>query len=137
MLVEDNAGFRESLRKILSYRYPIMQLIEAKDGKEAITETDRHSPDLVFMDIQLPDKSGLELTSQIKSRYPDTIVVVLSNFDVPEYQEAAYRSGASYFISKDACMGEFLSLIERIMTNEMKSRCSSSKGERQDVRRSQ
>jgi len=124
ILVEDNAGFRESLKRILSYRYPIMQLIEAKDGKEAISKTDCYPPDLVFMDIHLPDKNGLELTHEIKSRYPDAIIVVLSNFDFPEYQDAAYRSGASYFVSKDASMGDFLALIERIMANGVKSRSS-------------
>jgi DNA-binding NarL/FixJ family response regulator len=114
-----------------------MQLIEAKDGKEATTETAQNPPDLVFMDIHLPDKNGLELTQQIKSRYPEAVVVVLSNSDVPEYQEAAYRSGASYFVSKDASMGDFLSLIERIMTTEMKSRSSSPQDEVQAVRRAQ
>ncbi len=121
MLVEDNEAFRDSLKTILSYRYPLMQLIEAGDGKEALRKIDISPPDLVFMDIHLPDENGLELTQMLKTRHPNVVVVILSNYDIQEYRETAYRNGADYFVSKDSSMGDFLSLIEWIIGNGLKS----------------
>ena len=115
ILVEDDYGFRQSLKKILSSRYPFMRVVEAEDGKEAIWKIDLSPPDLIFMDIRLPGNNGLELTHAIKTRYPGMVVIILSNFDLSEYRETAYRNGADYFISKDAPMGDFLSLVERII----------------------
>ncbi len=118
ILVEDDYGFRQSLKKILSSRYPFMQVVEAEDGKEALRKIDLFHPDLIFMDIRLPGNNGLDLTHTIKTRYPCMVVIILSNFDLSEYRETAYRNGADYFISKDAPMGEFLSVVERIIKTE-------------------
>ncbi len=123
ILVEDDYGFRQSLKKILSSRYPFMHVVEAEDGKEAIRKIDLSPPDLIFMDIRLPGNNGLELTHAIKTRYPGMIVIILSNFDLSEYRETAYRNGADYFISKDAPMGEFLSVVEQVIKAGAKSRC--------------
>jgi DNA-binding NarL/FixJ family response regulator len=122
ILVEDDTEFRQCVKKILSSRYPSIQLIEAGDGKEAMSKIDLLPPDMIFMDIQLPDKNGLELTRMIKARHPNTIIVILSNHDLTEYRETAYRNGANYYISKDSPLGDFFSLIERIMENQVNSR---------------
>ncbi len=122
ILVEDDYGFRQSLKKILTCRYPFMQVAEAEDGKEAIQKIDLLPPDLIFMDIRLPGDNGLILTHAIKARYPSMVVIILSNFDLSEYRETAYRNGADYFISKDAPMGEFLSLVEQIIITRDRSR---------------
>ena len=119
ILVEDDIEFRQCVKKILSSRYPSIQLIEAGDGKEAMSKIDLLPPDMIFMDIQLPDQNGLELTRMIKARHPNAIIVILSNHDLTEYRETAYRNGANYYISKDSPLGEFLSLIERILENQV------------------
>jgi DNA-binding NarL/FixJ family response regulator len=119
ILVEDDTEFRQCVKKILSSRYPSIQLMEAGDGKEAMSKIDLLPPDMILMDIQLPDKNGLELTRMIKARHPNAIIVILSNHDLTEYRESAYRNGANYYISKDSPVGEFLSLIERIMKNQV------------------
>ena len=119
LLVEDDTEFRQCVKKILSSRYPSIQLIEARDGKEAMSKVDLLPPDIIFMDIQLPDKNGLELTRMIKASHPNAIIVILSSYDLTEYREAAYRNGANYYISKDSPMGELYSLVERIMGNQV------------------
>ena len=119
ILVEDNKGFRNCVKTILSTRYPSIQLTEAGDGTEAMSKIDLLPPDLILMDIRLPDKNGLELTRMIKARYPNAIIVILSNHDLTEYREAAYLNGASYYISKDSPVGDFFSLIERIIGNQI------------------
>jgi DNA-binding NarL/FixJ family response regulator len=122
ILVEDDTEFRQCVKKILSSRYPSIQLIEAGDGKEAMSKIDLLPPDMIFMDIQLPDKNGLELTRMIRARHPNAIIVILSNHDFTEYRETAYRNGANYYISKDSPLGDFFSLVERIMENQVNSK---------------
>ncbi len=119
ILVEDNDDFRQCVKKILSSRYPSMQLIEAGDGTEALSKIDLLSPDLILMDIRLPGENGLELTRMIKARHPNVIVVILSNHDLTEYRETAYQNGASYYLSKDSPIGDFFSLIECILRSRV------------------
>jgi len=121
IVVEDNYEFRESFKKILSHRYPFIEVAEAENAEEAMRGIDLSPPDLIFMDIHLPGKSGLQLTQEIKARYPNTVIIVLSNNDLTEYRESAYRSGADYFVAKDSSLGDFFSLIEWITQNGIKS----------------
>ena len=121
ILVEDNHAFRESLKKVLSSRYRSFHLTEAENGEEVMTSIHRWPPDIVFMDIHLPGKNGLELTQEIKTLYPNTIVVILSNSDTTEYRESAYQKGANYFIPKDSSIGDFFALVDRITQNLAKS----------------
>ncbi len=119
ILVEDDNGFRQCVKNILSSRYPSMQLMEAGDGMEALSKIALLPPDLIFMDIRLPGKDGLELTRMIKAHHPNTIIVILSNHNLPEYRETAYRNGASYYVSKDSPVSDFFSLIECVIGNQI------------------
>ena len=119
ILVEDDNVFRRCLKNILSSRYPSLQLMEAGDGMEAMSKIELLSPDLIFLDIQLPGINGLELTRMIKARNPNAIIVILSNYELTEYREMAYRNGANYFVSKDSPVGDLFSLVERIIGNRV------------------
>jgi len=100
MLVEDNVIFRESLRDSLELRFPSIEIIEAGNGKEALEKVGSLSPNLIIMDIRLPEENGLELTEKIKKLHPQIMIVILTNYDIPEYREAAAKSKADYFFSK-------------------------------------
>jgi len=102
MLVEDNILFRESLRDSLRLRFPSIEIAEAGNGAEALEKIDSLSPNLIFMDIQLPGQNGLELTEKIKKLHPDIVIIIITNYDIPEYREAAARFKADYFFSKDS-----------------------------------
>ena len=100
MLVEDNSSFRQLVKNGLKDQFPSMDIIEAGDGVEAFQKIDSHPPNLIFMDIQLPGESGLELTRKIKADHPEIIVIILTSHDLPEYREAATRNKADYFFAK-------------------------------------
>jgi len=115
LIVEDNLHFRGILRSMLSERFPDMAISEAADGMEALMEVEDCSPDLVFMDIELPGENGLIITRKIKNAHPEVVVAVLTQYDLPEYEEAAFSSGASYFLPKDSTAADdILSLVESI-----------------------
>ncbi len=100
LIVEDNALFRQTLKKILIQKFPSITVAEACDGREAFMEINAEIPELIFMDIRLPGANGIQLTREIQATYPETAVVVVSNCDTVEYQEAALEAGAKAFVSK-------------------------------------
>jgi len=118
MLVEDSLSFRQLVRDNLQSRFPSMDIIEAKDGTEALQKIDSHPPNLIFMDIRLPGENGLELTRKIKTGHPDIIIIILTSNDSLEYQEAATRNRANYFLSKDSTGSREISMLVRAILSE-------------------
>jgi DNA-binding NarL/FixJ family response regulator len=116
LIVEDHAEFRKAMRSLLSSSLPSVRIEEAAEGEEALRKVKQFRPNLIFMDIELPGKSGLVITKEAKELHPEIVVVILSNYDSPEYREAAHRRGADYFLSKEATgAGDILALIESIV----------------------
>jgi len=100
LLVDDNGPFRQTLKGTLQVSFPMIAIDEAADGDEALQKVDAFLPDLIFMDIGLPGENGLELTKKIKATHPYIIILILTSYDMPEYREAAFQSGADRFLCK-------------------------------------
>ena len=116
LIVEDNANFRQAIKEILISKFPFMSIEQAADGKEALLKLANQQTDLIFMDIELPGKSGLVLTKNIKKVYPHAIIIILTHHDLPEYRDAAYKNGAQYFLSKESTKAdEIVALVESIL----------------------
>lgn len=119
LIVEDNTIFRQSLNEVLSLRFPSMAIAEAADSKDAMEKIDSFKPDLVFMDVKLPDGNGLSLTKIIKADHSGTIVIVITAYDIPEYRQAALQAGASYFIPKGSLSAEEIqTVVETILNSQ-------------------
>ncbi|MBP1699847.1 MAG: response regulator receiver protein [Deltaproteobacteria bacterium] len=117
LIVEDSISFRQLLKEALLSRFPMMEVLEAGDGAEALKRVKAFSPDLAIIDIQLPRENGLDLTKILKAEYPNLKVIVLTIHDAPEYREAAYQSQANYFISKgSSTKEEILVLIQSALS---------------------
>ena len=114
LIVEDSQIYRTSLHNMLRERYPNMDVVESPNGEDALRVISDMIPDLIFMDISLPGKNGLEITKKIKSMHSEIIVIILTNNDLPEYQEAAYQNGANHFLSKSCSADDILSLVENV-----------------------
>ena len=115
LIVEDNAFFLQFLKETLHSRFPSVDILEAANGEEALQKIRIFPPDIIFMDLRLPGENGLELTKKIKAQYPNIIVVILTNYDLPEYREAAYQCRANHFLLKDS----FLEMINSFLPNRM------------------
>jgi DNA-binding NarL/FixJ family response regulator len=100
LIVEDNKGFREHVCQMLRDRFSTVVISEASTCLEALNSMNQHLHNLIFMDINLPDGTGLELTKTITTHFSQSVVAMLSVNDIPEYREASYSSGASHFFSK-------------------------------------
>lgn len=116
LIIDDNASFRESFRDLLTRHFPAMHIEEAPDTTRSLEKVAKHPPDLAFVDIELAGESGLGLTRRIRSIHPHAIIAILTNYDLPEYREAAKDSGANHFFSKGASsMEEVLDLVDSVM----------------------
>jgi CheY-like chemotaxis protein len=116
LIVEDNQCLRQTVTEILSYMFPAVSLLEAATGEEALEVVRREHPDLVFMDIQLPGENGLGVTGKIKTEFPRIAIIIHTNYDLPEYREAARDAGADHFLSKQkATMDDIAGLVGQYM----------------------
>ena len=99
LIVDDHDNFRQIIRMRLSL-IPFLIVEEAATGREALEKTDILLPDLIFMDIVLPDVDGLQITREIKTKHRGITIAIMTNHDRPEYREVATQSGAERFFPK-------------------------------------
>ena len=113
LICDDHAMVRNGLRGILQTESDFEIVGEAENGRHALSLVERRSPDVVLMDIQMPQMDGLEATKAITQRYTDgsVAVLVLTTFTFDEYVFQALRAGAAGFLLKDVLRE---SLIEGI-----------------------
>lgn len=111
LVVDDSTLFRKTVRETLQSQFPSLIVSEARDGQEALRAIPTFLPDLIFMDIRLPDGNGLEFTRLIKGLFPDIKIVILTNYDLPEYRDAAFHYKADHYAPKDIFMPLLVNLI--------------------------
>ncbi|MEV8530760.1 response regulator transcription factor [Streptomyces sp. NPDC051211] len=102
LIVDDQMMVREGFSVLLNAMPDIEVVGEAVDGREAIAQVAALRPDVVLMDIRMPELNGLEATREIVAADADAKVLVLTTFDLDEYVYQALRAGASGFLLKDA-----------------------------------
>ena len=100
LLADDFESFRDSLRLFLKSQPGFEVVGEAVDGNDAIEKAEQLHPDLVLMDLEMPNKDGFDATREIKRRLPDTRVVILSMHASDVYRRAAREFHADGFIDK-------------------------------------
>jgi two-component system nitrate/nitrite response regulator NarL len=104
LIVDDHAGFRSLARRLLgSGGFDVVG--EAADGQAAVAATRRLRPDVVLLDVQLPDIDGFEVLARLRDRPAGPAVVLTSTRDRADYGERVERSGASGFIPKAELSG--------------------------------
>jgi DNA-binding NarL/FixJ family response regulator len=102
LIVEDNRIFREAFKKGLGDYFPSLVIEEATNGEEALQKIKEGLPGLIFMDIRLPGVNGLQLTQRVKKDFPNINIAILTDYDLPEYREAAVQYGADRFFVKNS-----------------------------------
>ena len=101
LIVDDNDAFRQTLSLVLTRHFPLIKIAESCDGEDALFRVAQRIPDLIFMDIRLPGMNGLDITRNIKKVNAHPMICITTSYDLPEYRDAALRSGADHFIVKD------------------------------------
>jgi DNA-binding NarL/FixJ family response regulator len=118
MVADDQAMVREGLRLLLSGEPDIEVVAVAGTGREAVAQASRFDPDVVLMDIRMPELDGLEATRQILARDDSARVLVLTTFNLDEYVYEALRAGASGFVLKDDPPESLIAAVRTIAGGE-------------------
>ena len=118
VLADDQDLVREGLRMLLDVEPDIEVVGEACDGKQALAEIRRVDPDVVLMDVRMPELDGIEATARIASTGSSARVLVLTTFDLDEYVYRALRAGASGFLLKDATRDQLVGAVRTIARGE-------------------
>jgi DNA-binding NarL/FixJ family response regulator len=117
LIADDHALFRDSLRSLLE-AHDLNVVAEAKDGKEAVEMAWDTKPDVVLMDLTMPEMDGLEATKQLAAELPDVKVVILTASDDDTHLFDAIKAGAKGYLLKDLESGQFFSLLEGVERGE-------------------
>ncbi len=119
VLVDDHAVVRSGLRMLLEAQPDIEIVGEAESGVEAVTLVRSSRPDVVLMDIQMPDMNGIEATKQIKEKVPDTAVLALTMHEDDQYFFEMLHAGASGYVPKRAAPDDLLVAIRTVARGEV------------------
>jgi len=114
LLVDDDALVRSGLRMMLTGAERIEVVGEADDGRAALGAVDRHRPDVVLMDIRMPQLDGIAATRLLRAQPDPPAVLVLTTFDADELVLRALRAGAAGFLLKDTPPAEIVRAIELV-----------------------
>jgi DNA-binding NarL/FixJ family response regulator len=114
LIADDHAIVRDGIRALLGRAEDIEVVGEAPGGREAIAQARALSPDVILMDIAMPDLGGLEAMPEIHRERPDTRVIILSQYGDPEYVKRALRSGASGYVLKKAAGADLVAAIRAV-----------------------
>ncbi len=114
LIAEDHTIVRKGLCSILKNEKDIDVIGEAENGKEAIKQVEELTPDIVVMDISMPLLNGLDATRQIKKRFPEVKVLILTVHSNEEYILEILKAGASGYLVKKAAPEELVSAIHAI-----------------------
>jgi DNA-binding NarL/FixJ family response regulator len=114
LLVEDHFLARIALRSVLAGHSQICVIGEAPDGEQGLLMYRTLRPDVMLLDLRLPGTSGFDVLTRLRREFPDTRVVVLSNYQGSEDVYRAVRSGAAGYLTKDASGQEVIDAITTV-----------------------
>ncbi|MCF6136747.1 response regulator [Pseudalkalibacillus berkeleyi] len=114
LLIDDHAILRDGLKNIIAVEEDIAVVGELISGSDVLETIETTDPNVILMDINLPDENGIELTAQVKSHYPDCKVLILTMYKHDEYFMSALKAGADGYILKDAPAEEVIEAIHEV-----------------------
>jgi DNA-binding NarL/FixJ family response regulator len=114
LIVDDHAIMRDGVRAMLSVLDDIEVVGEASDGKEALEKAQELGPDVIVMDIAMPDMDGIEATRRIHKKVPKAKVLILTQYDNKDYILAAIKAGAAGYVPKRALGSDLVTAIRAV-----------------------
>jgi DNA-binding NarL/FixJ family response regulator len=118
LIVDDDDLMRAGLRGVLASDEAIEIVAEAADGRDAVYRARLHTPDVVLMDVRMPDVDGIAATEELLAAMPETRVVILTTFEQDDYIFSALRAGASGFLLKRTRPEDLIAAIHTIAAGD-------------------
>jgi DNA-binding NarL/FixJ family response regulator len=118
-IVDDHYMLVEGIRSLLQHEAGLEWMGHASNASSCIAFLKQQQPDILFMDINLPDKSGIELCKEVKEKYPSIFILGLSTFNQESFIGKMMENGASGYVLKNAGKEELLEAIETVMKGKL------------------
>lgn len=115
MIADDQELIRESLKIVLGVEQDMEVVATASNGNDVLKQIPKTRPDVILMDIRMPEMDGVECTRKVKEKYPNIFVIVLTTFDDDEYIYGALKYGASGYLLKGISMKELAGSIRTVV----------------------
>ncbi|MEU4039618.1 response regulator transcription factor [Streptomyces collinus] len=118
LVADDQQMVRQGFTVLLNTKPDIEVIGQAVDGRDAVAKVGELAPDVVLMDIRMPELGGIEATRLITADHPDIRVLVLTTFDLDEYVYEALRAGAAGFLLKDASADQLAEAVRVVAAGD-------------------
>jgi DNA-binding NarL/FixJ family response regulator len=115
LIADDHAIVRNGLKQLLNEERSIQRVGEAGSGRETVEQLQHDKWDLLVLDINMPDRSGLDILRQIRATHPETRVLILSGFPEKQYAVNVLRAGASGYLNKEMAPEELLAAVRTVL----------------------
>ncbi len=114
LLIDDHRMFREGVKSRLEREADIQVVGEAASGREAVEKVSLNQPDMVILDIRLPDISGIEVAQMLRKQWPNLKILMLTGYDFDQYVRAVARVGIDGYLLKDAPQDELVDAVRQV-----------------------
>lgn len=115
LIADDHELVRRGLRQILAEAFPKLVVLEAVDARQTLEAARTRPCDIALLDINLPDRNGIDVLQDLKARHPRLPVLVLSAFPEKDYAVRAFKLGAAGFVSKQSAASELIVAIRKVL----------------------
>ncbi|MGW8325284.1 MAG: response regulator transcription factor [Desulfobacterales bacterium] len=116
-IVDDSVNLRKRLYELLSDVDNVQVVGQAGNADEALNDIRVLKPDTVLLDIRLPGKSGIQLLGEIKALQPELTVIIMTNYDYPQYHQQSILAGADHFFNKTREFEDIIEVLKRETTD--------------------
>jgi DNA-binding NarL/FixJ family response regulator len=118
LIADDHALVRAGLKQFLQEERRDMQVAEASSGQQALDILRGGNFDLLILDINMPDRGGLDILKHVRAGHPNTKVLVLSGYPERQYAVNVLKAGASGYLSKDGAPGELIKAVTQVLAGK-------------------
>ena len=116
-IVDDSVNLRKRLYELLSDVENVQVIGQAGNADKALNDIRVLKPDTVLLDIRLPGKNGIQLLDKIKEFQPEITVIIMTNYDYPQYRQQSIRAGADHFFNKTREFESIIQVLKRKSTD--------------------
>lgn len=119
IIADDHKIIRDGLKSLISQHSDLQVVAEAGDGRRAVELVRELRPDVVIMDVNMPELNGIDATRQIVAEFPDTRVIALSMHSDRRFVNAMLKAGASGYLLKDCAFEEIIRAVKAVLNGQM------------------